>query len=79
MLECDFNTVLKQTLLMLFISNYTEPVWSEWNIGRCSKTCGKGSRVDYRDCLQGSCEGEEQRIVECFSYECISKFNNILH
>ena len=64
---------------MLFISNYTEPVWSEWNIGSCSNTCGgEGIRVDTRYCLQGFCVGEEQRIVACVSYECKSKFNNVL-
>ena len=63
-------------MMMLIISNYTEPVWSEWTVGSCSSTCGKGVRVDYRNCLQGSCEGETQRIMDCFSYECESKFNN---
>jgi len=47
-----------------------KPVWSEWTVGSCSSTCGKGVRVDRRNCLQGLCEGDTQRIMDCFSYEC---------
>ena len=63
-------------MMMLIISNYTEPVWSEWTVGSCSSTCGKGVRVDRRNCLQGTCEGDTLRTIECFGYECESKFNN---
>ena len=65
-------------MMMLTISNYTEAVWSEWEIGSCSSTCGKGVRADYRDCLQGPCEGDKLRTIDCFGYECESKFNKAL-
>ena len=61
----------------------TDCEWNEWQIGKCSKTCGGGTRSNYRtkkveEMHGGFCEGESTGSESCFTQDCpgsISDFN----
>merc|ERR1711944_67661 len=50
-------------------------IWSTWNEGPCTETCGKGMKIITRVKIQeeafgGTCEGEESKIEECKMRDC---------
>ena len=50
-------------------------IWSTWNEGPCTETCGKGMKMSTRVKIQeeafgGTCEGEESKIEECKMRDC---------
>ena len=63
--------------------------WDEWSVGECSKTCGTGTRNNFRTKLVveehgGTCTGEPSEIEECNTQGCpgmlsISETNRELH
>jgi len=52
-------------------SNKVDCIWGDWKIGKCSQTCGEGTRVDVRypkrQAANGGqeCEGPYDRIEKC--------------
>ena len=40
-------------------------VYSDWSMGECSATCGFGTRIASRECLQGECAEELIREFPC--------------
>ena len=44
--------------------------YSEWKIGTCSVTCGEGTRMDTRDCLDGICIENLHRVAPCRLHAC---------
>ena len=40
-------------------------LYSEWEMGACSSTCGAGFQVAVRDCLQGDCTGDLVEVFPC--------------
>merc|ERR1719322_972054 len=49
--------------------------WEEWNIGYCSKSCGGGTRINYREKIKdeefgGTCEGETDMEEVCNTEQC---------
>ena len=53
--------------------------WNEWEIGECSKTCGKGVQIDTREKLEEEqfggepCTGEATRQKDCNVGKCPGK------
>ncbi len=52
-----------------------ECIWSKWENGECSKTCGGGNRTNTRvkiveEMHDGICEGDPTVIEECNMQEC---------
>ena len=45
-------------------------LYSDWEIGTCSVTCGEGTRQDTRECLGGVCSEDLHRIAMCRSQPC---------
>ena len=58
--------------------NPLEPInceWSEWNVGKCSKTCGNGTRTSDRNKILveqngGICSGMTSKVVDCILDSC---------
>ena len=48
----------------------SDPIWSEWEKGVCSKACLGGSRTDKRVCIHGNCEGASEITVDCNDRTC---------
>ena len=52
--------------------------WSEWNLGTCSATCGKGNREKFRSKIVeeingGNCSGDSEATEDCNEKDCPSK------
>ena len=45
-------------------------VYSDWKIGECSVTCGEGTRMDTRECLEGSCPKHLHVVSPCWLKPC---------
>jgi len=47
---------------------------SVWREGKCSKTCGGGTRIDQRKCIHGRifnlCQGAMKRTLKCEKQDC---------
>ena len=69
--------------IMLLTKNFVaDCVWSDWNFGPCSSSCGKGTRVGTRiksikEDNGGVCNGHSSITWECNGQECpgIPKIN----
>ena len=47
--------------------------WSSWNIGECSKSCGRGSQTKERQCIGGNqCPGKSSGTLVCNTQSCPS-------
>ena len=54
--------------------------WSEWEIGRCSKTCGRGTRTNsrYKEVEEedgGECRGRSYKKESCNRKDCPGDYN----
>ena len=65
-------TTLNHFFYSLYISNTfgSDPIWSEWEKGVCSKACLGGSRTDKRVCIHGNCEGASEVTLDCNDRTC---------
>ena len=63
----------------LFLASKIDCEWGEWQIGDCSKTCGKGSRTRTRtkiveEANGGKCEGGSTMQEPCEEQDCPGNF-----
>ena len=63
---------------ILFLYAKVDCEWEEWNIGYCSKSCGGGTRINYREKIideefGGICAGESDMEEVCNTHECPGK------
>ena len=49
-------------------------VWSQWDKGTCSVTCGSGNVKSTRSCLKGTCVGEKIKTETCEEKNCPGKY-----
>ena len=61
----------------IFFNFLVDCIWGEWKEGKCSKSCGGGSRTDERSKESpekngGTCEGESTRTVRCNEQNCLT-------
>ena len=56
---------------------FEESIWGNWVHGQCSVTCGNGSKVISRKCLQGKCQGNFTKIDECSINPCLGLYKFI--
>ena len=60
---------------MIFLVNCE---WSDWNMGTCSATCGKGNREKFRSKIVeeingGACSGDSEATEDCNEKDCPGK------
>ena len=72
--------VIKNTIKQITLPLYqkVDCEWEEWNIGYCSKPCGGGSRINYREKIKeenfgGICQGKTDMEEECNTQPCPGK------
>ena len=53
-------------------------MWGNWNVGKCSASCGEAVRTDTRTCIRGNCGGITSRIVDCQLDVCPGWFERII-
>ena len=77
-LLCAVNTLcIIITNICIFVA--VDCQWNEWEIGECSKTCGKGVQIDTREKLEEEqfggepCTGEATRQKNCNVGKCPGK------
>ena len=79
-----FITILVS--MTYIVENDVTPInceWNEWQIGECSKTCGRGTRSNTRtkkveEMHGGICDGESTVSESCNTEDCpgsVSSFN----
>ena len=68
-----------QFFVFSFLVSKIDCEWGEWQIGDCSKTCGKGSRTRTRtkiveEANGGKCEGGSTMQEPCDEQDCPGNF-----
>ena len=77
-LSCAAN-ILCIMITNIYIFVAVDCQWNEWEIGECSKTCGKGVQIDTREKLEEEqfggepCTGEATRQKDCNVGKCPGK------
>merc|ERR1712179_420155 len=72
----EFAACVDENLKKLFGIVAVDCVWDEWEIGKCSKSCGGGNRTNVRipkvEAKHGGeeCQGESETTEECNTLQC---------
>ena len=74
-----FTLYIKQSLFTFTLVLPLDCEWTEWQIGKCSQTCGGGTKFSTRtkkveEKYGGSCDGESTMEVSCNSEDCPGNF-----